>query len=199
MKTPSKYLKIILLLILFFLFCYLSIALYAANKAEIDTKTRSDAILILGARSYIEGAYNPCLKARVEHGVNLYKAKYAPKILVSGGDDKEDKVNEAETMKKIAVSLGVPANDVLLETKSNSTYENFVYSQKVLQAKDSDSIIIVTEPFHIARAALVAEKLDIKYTVSPAASPCWQPWKYASKYFLKEPLALMLYKLQGKL
>lgn len=63
-----------------------------------------------------------------------------------------------------------------------------------------NSIIIVTEPFHTARAALVAKKLGLKYTISPASiSPCWQPWKYFSSYFLKEPFAIILYKIENKL
>ncbi len=175
-------------------------AVYLAKQAEQDTKTKSDVIIVLGARSYIDGEYNPCLKARVDHAVDLYKAKYAPKILMTGGNDTEDNVNEAETMKKIAVERGVHAEDVLLEKNATSTFENFSLSQSILKKHNLKSTIVVTEPFHIARAELVAKKLSYDYTVSPAAkSSCWLPNKYLSKYFLKEPFALTMYKLQNKL
>ncbi len=179
---------------------YLFLAIYIAIDVNHDTKSRSDVILVLGAKSYHGSSYNPCLVSRVEHAVDLYKARYAPKILVSGGFDREDHVSEAETMKKIAVKLGASPNDILLETLSSSTYENLLFSQKKLKSSGLNSIIIVTEPFHIARASLVADKLGIKYTISPAStSPCWLPWKYFSSYFLKEPLAIMLYKIENKL
>lgn len=179
---------------------FLSLAIYIGINANNDTKTRSDAILILGAKSYHGHSYNPCLVSRVKHAANLYKAKYAPKIIVSGGLDREDNVSEAETMKKIAITNGVSSNDILLEPLATSTYENLLFTQKVLQSKKLTSVIIVTEPFHIARAALVAQRLGLKYSASPAStSPCWLPWRYFSKYFLKEPFAIILYKVQNKL
>jgi uncharacterized SAM-binding protein YcdF (DUF218 family) len=179
---------------------YFSLAVYVARQAGQDTKVKSDAIVVLGARSFIDGEYNPCLVSRVKHGVDLYKAHYASKLLFSGGNDLEDGVNEAETMQKIATGLGVSPNDILLEKKSTSTYENFRLSQKILQSNKLHSSIVVTEPFHVARIALVAKKLGFDFSVSPASdSSCWQKNTYFSKYFLKEPLAIILYKLENKL
>ena len=179
---------------------YTALVFYIGKNASSETKVRSDVILVLGAKSYHGNSYNPCLVYRVSHAVDLYKARYAPKILVSGGFDKEDHVSEAGTMKKIAIKLGASPNDILLETLSSSTYENFLFSQKLLKSSGLNSVIIVTEPFHVARASLVADKLGIKYTISSAStSPCWLPWKYFSFYFLKEPLAVLLYKIQNKL
>lgn len=175
-------------------------AVYIGRAANRDNKVPADIILVLGAKAYKENSYNPCLISRVTQAVELYKAKYAPKILVSGGFDKEDHVNEAETMKKIAIGLGVQPDDVLLEPSSASTYENLLFSQKLLNSAHLKSVLIVTEPFHAARTALVAEKLGIKYTISPAAtSPCWLPRKYFSHYFFKEPFAIIFYKIENKL
>ncbi len=183
-----------------FLIGYLSLGFYIAAQAEKDTKTKVDAIVVLGARSYIDGKYNPCLLARVDHAVALYKSGYASKILVTGGDDKEDQVNEAETMKKMATEKGIPSTDILEEKAATSTFENFTLSQNILKKNNLHSLIIVSEPFHAARAALVARRLGYKFSVSPAKdSPCWKQNKYFTKYFLKEPFAIVLYKLQGKL
>lgn len=201
MKTKKTYFLLgsfsLLLLAVGF---YLSIALFIGQGVNRDTKIKSDVILVLGAKSYHGNAYNPCLVSRMNHAVDLYKAKYAPKILVSGGLDKEDNVSEAETMKKIAVNLGVSPGDILSESSSKSTYENLLFSQKVFKSNHLKSVIIVTEPFHAPRAALVAEKLHLRFSISPAStSPCWLPWKYFSKYFLKEPFAVIMYKIENKL
>jgi vancomycin permeability regulator SanA len=185
----------VLLLILTF---YSSLAVNVARQATLDTKQKSDVILVLGARSYISGSYNPCLEARVKHAVELYKDQYAPMLLVSGGNDKEDNANEAETMKKIAIENGVEPRDIVLEKSASSTYENFLFAKKKLP--ENSSVIVVSEPFHMTRASLVARKLQYRYTLSPASfSPCWQPAKYTTKYFLKEPFALMQYWIQGKI
>lgn len=179
---------------------YLSVAIYIGSQVHRDDKTRSEVILVLGARGYINGTYNPCLAARVDHAVALYKEKYAPKLLVSGGMDKEDGVNEAETMKKIAMEKGIPAADILMEKQSTSTYENFLLSRRILEDAHLKTVIIVTEPFHTPRASLIAQKLGYTYTFSPATdSPCWQRGQFVSRYFLKEPLAVITYKLQQKL
>ena|SRR3989344_7021941 len=201
MKIIKKYfLSGILLLLILAIGLYLSLAFYVERIANLDTKTGSDAILVLGAKSYHGDSYNPCLVSRVNHAVDLYKAKYAPKILVSGGLDKEDNVSEAETMKKLAVDLGVSSGDIMLEKSSTSTYENLLFSQKILKSNKLKSVIIVTEPFHAARTALVAQKLNLNYTISPASSsPCWTTWKYFSRYFLKEPFAVIVYKIENKL
>lgn len=186
--------------LLTFLIIYSLLALYLVNQAEIDEIKQADVILVLGAKAYRNHSYNACLVARVQHAVNLYKDKYAPKLLFSGGTDFEDGANEAQTMEKIASSLGVPSKDILLEPNSTSTYENLLFSKKILQNKNFKSIILVTEPFHSPRARLVARHLELSVFTSPARkSTCWLEKKYFSWYFLKEPLAIMYYKITKKL
>ena len=182
-----------------------------------DTKVKSDVILVLGGSAYSGTScygpicqhgfvphrrLNPCLVARVDHAVSLYKDHYAPKILMSGGNDKEDNANEAETMKKIATEAGVPEEDILMEKESTSTYENFALSQKIITEAGLHSVVIVTDPYHNARAGLVASKLHYRYTFSPAVdSPCWDQDKnnFTNRDFLHEAWALIGYKLLNKI
>ncbi|MFA9288451.1 MAG: YdcF family protein [Weeksellaceae bacterium] len=194
-----------------------SLLLFIKNKAHEDTKVKSDVIMVLGGR-VMSGMdcfgpiceqikfvpklrYNPCVLSRVDQAVLLYKEGYAPKILMSGGTD-EDNYNEAEIMKKMAMEAGVPEQDILLETKSTSTYENFVLSRKVITDADLDSVIVVSEPYHMARAGLVASKLDYDYTLSPAInSTCWDKDNFLGNWnFVKgELLALIGYKILNKI
>jgi uncharacterized SAM-binding protein YcdF (DUF218 family) len=196
---------------------YIAVLITIRNKGEKDTKVKSDIILVLGGR-VISGTdcfgpicqkigfvpkprYNPCVVARVDHAVSLYEDGYAPKIIMSGGTD-EDNVNEAETMKKIAIKAGVPESDILTEKNSRSTYENFTLSQKILNKLGLHSVIIVTEPYHIARAGLVASKLHYEYSLSPAInSPCWNKKSFLSNwnFIKKESLALIGYILLNKI
>jgi len=217
-KVIKKFLIILSTITISILLLYTALLTYIGNMAGQDTKVKSDIILVLGGTA-IAGTscygpicqqigfvpnphYNPCVVARVDHAVSLYKDHYAPKILMSGGNDEEDNVNEAETMKKIAVEAGVPEADILMEKKSTSTYENLALSQKILNDAGLHSVIIVTEPYHIARAGLVASKLHYNYSLSPAIdSPCWdQNDFFANWIFLKkEPWAIIGYKLLNKI
>ncbi|HEX8923415.1 MAG TPA: YdcF family protein [Patescibacteria group bacterium] len=197
---------------------YGTVLIYIANKAEQATKIKSDVILVLGG-SAVGGTscygpicqkgfipkprLNPCLEARVAHAVSLYKNNYAPKILMSGGTDKETNINEAETMKKIAMDEGVPETDILTEKQSTSTYENFALSQKILNADGLHSVIIVTDPYHNARAELVALKLHYKYSLSPVTeSVCWTQDKnkpLTNRDSRREALAIIAYKFFNKI
>ena len=214
----KKFLIILSVIVISVPLLYTALLIYIGNKAQQDTKVKSDIILVLGG-SAMSGTscygpicqqigfvpnphYNPCVVARVDHAVSLYKNHYAPKILMSGGTDKDTNVNEAETMKKIAIESGVPEADILMEKESTSTYENFALSQKILNEAGLHSVIIVTEPYHIARAGLVASKLHYNYSLSPAIdSPCWdQNDFFANWNFLKkESLTLIAYKLLNEI
>lgn len=197
---------------------YTALLIYIGNKAQQDTKVKSDVILVLGGHVISGGDcfgpickqigftpmphYNPCVVARVDQAVWLYKNQYAPKILMSGGTDKETNANEAETMKVMAMEAGVPEGDILTEKESTSTYENFLFSQKIINEAGLNSVIIVTEPYHNPRAELVASKLGYKYSLSPATnSICWDKNNFLANWnFLKkEPLALIGYKLLNKI
>ena len=179
---------------------YLLLTAYVGLNVYVDNKKKSDVILVLGSKSYKGKSYNPCLVARVEHAANIYKQGYASKIIMSGGDDIEDGKNEAFTMIQIAQKFQVPQHDILLETRSTSTYENINFSASLMKQQMLKSAIIVTEPFHTPRAALVAKKSGLDYSVSPTlTSQCWLRWKYGSRYFLKEPLAIIQYFVFGKI
>lgn len=192
--------KCMFFMFIFSFFIYLSVALYVGKNVYTDSKKRADTILVLGAKSYMNGHYNPCLEARVQHAVNLYKQGFGKKIIMSGGNDKEDNKNEATTMKQIAEELKVPSSDIILENKSTSTYENVLFSGKIMHQLGLNSVIIVTEPFHSPRASLIAKKMKFNYTVSPTlTSQCWQRWKYGSRYFLREPFAIVGYYIEGKI
>lgn len=212
----KKFLVVILSLITAGVVIYFGLLIYISKKAEQDTKVKSDVILVLGG-SAIGGIscygpiceqgfvpkprLNPCLIARVDHAVTLYKDGYASKILMSGGTDKETDVNEAETMKKIAVDAGVPDSDILTEKESTSTYENLALSKKIINDASLNSIIIVSDPYHNARAELVAKKLDYEYSLSPASeSACWVKNKQLTdRQFRREALALIAYKLLNRI
>ncbi len=179
---------------------YSSTAWYIGSRVYVDTAVSSDVVIILGARSYLDsGEYNPCLVARVAHGVSLYDRGLVSALVVTGGTDELTGHNEAQTMRDIAEALGVPSEDIYIEPQATSTYENLIFSGAIMDAHEWESAIIVSEPFHMPRAHLVAEHLNIDHTISPArGSVCWERWKYVSRYFIREVFALWWYIVTGK-
>jgi len=169
-------------------------------NAERDTAVKSDAILVLGSRAYVNGRINICLESRVAQGVSLLERGYGKFLIMSGGFDVEDGISEADTMRRLAVEMGAKPSQILLERRATSTFENLSFTKVILKQNKLSSLIIVTEPYHQTRAGWIAGKQGLKYTLSPAqGSFCWNQGKYVSRFFLREPFAVLENWLRGYL
>ncbi|MGB9858618.1 MAG: YdcF family protein, partial [Moorellaceae bacterium] len=91
---------------------------------------------------------------RVETAVKLYKQGFAPRLLMTGGPV-EWNVAAADIMAWQAESLGVPPQDIVLERRASSTYENAVYTLEILKQKGWRSAIVVTSPYHLRRTRFI--------------------------------------------
>jgi uncharacterized SAM-binding protein YcdF (DUF218 family) len=179
---------------------YLVLFGWVASQAPLETATTSDAGIVLGAAAYHNGAWNPCLVARVRQGVALLNAGTVKRLILSGGVDIEDGASEAAVMRQIALQAGAAQSALLLETKATSTAENLEFSRALMRREGLSSAVIVSDPYHLPRASLIARKLQLTFTVSPAlSSPCWTRGQMLSRYGLREPLALVDNWLRGNL
>ncbi len=87
----------------------------------------------------------------------LLKEGYAPKILFAGGLGKITKnsfsKSEAEIYKDIAVSNGINEEDILIETKSTNTGDNFRFAMELLEKSNIkyNKILIVHKSLYERR------------------------------------------------
>lgn len=183
----------------FFVLSYALVFVWLAIQIKDDARV-SNAVIVLGARVNYNNHLNPCLVARVQHGVSLVRSGLAKFLIVSGGNDVEDGANEASAMREIALAAGISSEQIILEPKATSTFENLLFSQKILEQRKLKSVIVVTEPYHMPRAAMIARKLGLNFSSSPAPeSACWTPGKHFSRFFLREPFAVLENWLKGNL
>lgn len=103
-------------------------------------------------------------KYRIPKATELYNSGKIKKILCCGGIkfSEDGKETEASAMKKRAIELGVNEEDILIETKSQTTRENIFNAlnciNKYYDIEKLNKIIIVTTSFHMRRSMLLAEK-----------------------------------------
>ncbi len=97
----------------------------------------------------------------------LQREGYAPKILFAGGLGKITKnrfnKSEAEIYKDIAISNGIKDEDILIETKSTNTSDNFRFATKILDENNIkyNKILIVHLPIN-ERRTYSAAKIILK-------------------------------------
>ena len=113
---------------------------------------KADLALVFGNR------HNEASKKVYE----LYKKKLITKILVSGGNNKITKKNEALEIKKQLIKLGVNINDIILEDKSTNSLENVLFSKNIIEEKMKfnkiNKIIAVVKHYHSRRALMTLKK-----------------------------------------
>ena len=125
----------------------------ANEAAELEN---TDCVLVLGA-GVRDGSPTPMLRDRLITGISLYESGAAPKIIMSGDHGRED-YDEVNVMKSYAVENGVPDGDVFMDHAGFSTYDSVYRAKAVFEA---DSIIIVTQKYHLYRALYIAERLGV--------------------------------------
>lgn len=117
-----------------------------------------DCIMVLGCQVKGDGNPSAMLSDRLKRGIELYDKGAAPKIIMSG-DHGTKGYDEVNTMKQVAVELGVPSGDVFMDHAGFSTYESVYRAKEIFGV---DKLVIVTQDYHLYRALYIAEKLGIE-------------------------------------
>lgn len=109
--------------------------------------------MVLGAPLAPGGALSAVVDERVCAGVELWHRGGAPILVVTGGGP-PGRV-EADAMARRALELGVPQHALLVEREATSTADNARLVAAMLQERSCRSVWIVSQPFHLRRAALL--------------------------------------------
>jgi uncharacterized SAM-binding protein YcdF (DUF218 family) len=128
-----------------------------------------DAILVLCSHDTAVAA----------HGAQLWLDGWAPLLIFSGGLGAVTKrlfaEPEADQFARIAVAMGVPAEQILIENRSTNTGENVQFTRALLQERGLDParFIVVQKPYMERRSYATFRKVWPEKEVvvtSPSAS-----------------------------
>ncbi len=138
------------------------------DDAALGSDVRpAEAILVSGAAQY-DGRPSPVLEARLAHALELYRAKVAPVIVVTGGRQPGDRFNEGEVGYLWLTARGVPDADVLVEVHGRTTWQEMLASTRFLKARGIDDVILVSDDYHSLRLLAIADELGLHARVSPS-------------------------------
>lgn len=122
-----------------------------------ETPHHADAALVLGAKVGDDGEPSVFLKERVDLGVDLYEAGVVD-IIVMTGATRPDGYDEPATMRDLALAQGVPAEAIILDREGVDTFASCANAAGALGL---DSVIVVTQEFHVARATWLCQQAGL--------------------------------------
>jgi uncharacterized SAM-binding protein YcdF (DUF218 family) len=153
-----------------------------------------DAIVVLGCRVMPDGTPSTALDLRIREAVALFHEGRAPRIICTGGVGASPYA-ESEVCREIAVSLGVPPDAVITEQHSTSTLTNARHAAAVA-GPQCRAVLVVTDAFHVLRAARVFARVFGRARGSGTVHPSW---RVRVRGALREVGALAAYAALGRL
>lgn len=138
-----------------FLACALIAAAGLASRPQ-----QADAMLILGNKVERSGRPSTRLQARLDKGLALYQAGYAPLVVVSGGTGVEG-FDEAAVMKSYLVARGLPDEIVIQDSQGYDTYQSARTVARLARQHNWQSVLVVSQYFHLPRAALAVRRFGV--------------------------------------
>ncbi|MFC3875000.1 YdcF family protein [Neisseria musculi] len=203
MLTPALYSRnglryhflhglVLSLLLVAFAFACCVWSVYSTGNRSLPPDIHADAAVVLGAAAW-DKRPSPVFQERINHGIALYQSGRVEKLVFTGGTPKKGFMTEAEVGRRYAIKQGVPARDILFENKSRNTYENLHNARQLLRANGIGSVIIVSDPYHTARAAAIAKELGLNARTSGTPTTRYSRSDKKNEFLLQESYALFIY------
>jgi uncharacterized SAM-binding protein YcdF (DUF218 family) len=137
--------------------------------SQQDQRLPADAIVVLGAAQY-NGRPSPVLRARLDHAVELYRDRLAPRIIVTGGVGRGDTMSEAAVSRRYLLARGLRDTAIVVAPQGRSTYTSMTVVARWLQLRGHSRVILVSDPFHMCRLRLEARRTELTAWTSPTPS-----------------------------
>lgn len=162
-----------------FVFVEILIAGSFSSKGEKDL----DYLIVLGAQVRENGP-SVVLKYRLDAAYDYLTGNPKALCIVSGGQGSNEPFAEAEGMKRYLENRGIDAGRILIEDRSLNTKQNIDNCMEMIDPEE-DRIGIVTNNFHVFRAAALAKKAGMKnvYGIAAGSSSLFLPNNMLREFF----------------
>jgi SanA protein len=121
-----------------------------------DAPTKSTAI-VFGAGLSRSGDPSTVLADRVLTAAALYQQGKVSKILLSGSSHSSG-YNEPLAMKSLAMDVGVPTEDILIDTGGFRTFDTCLRAKQVFGIENA---LLISQRFHLPRALILCNGIDL--------------------------------------
>ena len=185
------------------LYCYFGCLFIAVVACTLIAGKRTpeydkDYVMILGCKVRPDGTLYPLIRSRVERAMAFVKKQEENTgrkaiFVPSGGKGSDECIAEADAMKRFLVENGIEEDRILAENKSATTYENMLFSKKLI-VDENANVAFSTSSFHVLRSGLLASKIGFKMD-GMGGKTAWFYWPNA---FAREFLGLLAASWKGQ-
>jgi len=174
-------------------FLFVCFLLYSIVYGRIRTEKGVDFVVVLGSGLLDGHQVPPLLASRLKRAERVVAAEARrgrePMVVTSGGQGPDEALPESHAMADYLAGNGLARQRILLEDRSRTTFENLTFSAEIMEQRKPDyRCTVVTNNFHVLRAALIARRAKVSGQVigSPTA---WYFWPSAT---IREFVAILV-------
>ncbi|MEW5974429.1 MAG: YdcF family protein [Acidobacteriota bacterium] len=169
------------------------------QSANRDDARLADAIVVFGAAQY-NGRPSPVFRARLDHTALLFKKNLASKIITTGGHGLDSRFTEAGVGKEYLVKQDIPETSITADPRGSTTLESIEKVLSFLKDQKFNSVIAVSDGFHLFRIKRIFADYNVVAYGSPAAnSPIESRFKTRLLASLREVFVYTAYLAHRKL
>jgi uncharacterized SAM-binding protein YcdF (DUF218 family) len=167
------------------------------RAANNPVTRQADVIVVLGA-AQLDGRPGEALEARLVEAKRIYDLELAPTIITVGAGAPGDRTTEAASGKYWLRTKGVPSTKITAVEIGRDTLTSTKAYAEVMRKRYVSDVIIVTDPFHCARAITMANDNGVLATCSPVQTGPNTLENSGYRYLIREAAAYLAYITVGK-
>jgi vancomycin permeability regulator SanA len=152
---------------------------------KTDYRRAADVAVVFGARTYKDGRPSDALADRVKTACGLYRDGLVKKLIFSGGPG-DGSVPETETMRRLAIGLGVKPGDILTDPAGLNTEATVENTRAMFAKLGARQILVVSHFYHLPRIKLAYQRAGWDVCTVPAKENRFI-WK--TPYFIAREVA----------
>jgi uncharacterized SAM-binding protein YcdF (DUF218 family) len=136
------------------------------HAASETPREKADAIIVFGAAEYA-GRPSPVYKARLDHGLTLFRQGMAPMVITTGGFGQDPEFSEGGVGHDYLLRRGIPEQNLIAETQSSDTAQSAERVATIMRTNGMHSCIAVSDAYHVFRIRALLQRQGVAVQVAP--------------------------------
>ena len=157
----------------------------------------ADVIVVLGT-AQLNGRPGEALEARLIEAKRIFDLGYAPTIITVGAGAPGDRTTEAASGKYWLRTHDISSKKITAIEEGRDTLSSTKAYASLMKKRYVSDVIIVTDPFHCARAIKMANDQGVLATCSPVQTGPNTLENSGYRYLIREAAAYLAYITVGR-